>query len=439
MKTTLLALAAALLTSTVSAQGVAICDASSAHKRIMLYDAITGNLINKDFIPSPGPGYAFSRPREVLSVGNELWVIDQAQDKIFRFSQAGAFIASISGVDDPRGGTVVAGVVHVSNTGSGGGAPGPAVIQFDFSGNMLSNFATTGPVPYDIIPFNGDLLISDLTNDNIHRYSTGGADLGSFTNATKTMLNPQQIAVGSNGNVFAAAQTAPSGLYQYDQNSGNELSVQTVAQNTSGLFQLPNGNWLMGHNSGVLIFNPVSLQVMDVTPPDGAQVHGISPIAAFFATKFCVSKTTTVCGTSSIGFFGSASATGTSGFTVTAGPARGCRKGILLYSNQPSIGPIPFGGAGDGMLCMSGVGLSRAAPIDSGGTPNACDGLFSIDLNAFRNQSWSSTGCAAVPGQTTPAAYLSTPGSTVNAQMWGRDSTTTGQLLSDGLNWTILP
>lgn len=133
-----------------------------------------------------------------------------------------------------------------------------------------------------------------------------------------------------------------------------------------------------------------------------------------------------------------ASATASSGFTVSAGPARGCRSGLLLYSDQPSVPPIPFGGAGDWMLCLFG-GIMRAAPIDLGGTPHTCDGVFSIDMNAFRNQTWVSSGCSPSAGQTSPAAYLSTPGHTVNAQMWGRDSTTTGQFLSDGLSWTIQP
>lgn len=436
MKTTLLALAAALLTSTVSAQGLAVCDASTTHKRIMLYDATTGFLVNKDFIVSPGPGYAFSRPRKVIEVGTELWVVDQGQGRVHRFTQSGTFISAITGLSNPRGGSVVGSVVHISNAGAT-----PGVMMYDFSGNALGSFATTatGNTPYDIIPFGGDLLISDLNDDDLHRYSITGTDLGAFTNATKTITNPQQIQIGLNGNVFCAGQAGVSGLYEYDQNTGNEVKATSVGTNTSGLFQLPNGNWLMGYKSGVLVFNPSTLQVMDVSPPDGAEVHGITPISAFIATKFCVAKTTTVCGASSISYSGSSSATNTSGFVVKVGPARGCRLGVLLYSNNAPGSPIPFGGAGDGMLCLSGLGLNRAAPADSGGTPNACDGLFTIDMNAFRNQTWAATGCLSPSGQTNPVAFLSTPGSSVNAQLWGRDSTTTGQLLSEGLSWTILP
>ena len=184
VKTTLLALAAALLTSTASAQALAVCDASTTHKRIMLYDAVTGSLINKDFITSPGPGYAFSRPRKVISVGTELWVVDQGQGRIFRFTQSGTFISAITGLTNPRGGSVVNGVVYVTNS-----AAPPGIDMYDFSGNALGSFATTGTTPYDVIPFNSDVLVSDLGNDNIHRYSTAGTDLGSFTNATNTITN----------------------------------------------------------------------------------------------------------------------------------------------------------------------------------------------------------------------------------------------------------
>jgi len=36
-----------------------------------------------------------------------------------------------------------------------------------------------------------------------------------------------------------------------------------------------------------------------------------------------------------------------------------------------------------------------------------------------------------------PVAFLSAPGTIVNAQWWGRDSTTTGSFLSDAVQCTI--
>ena len=62
-----------------------------------------------------------------------------------------------------------------------------------------------------------------------------------------------------------------------------------------------------------------------------------------------------------------------------------------------------------------------------------------IDLNRFNTLNWTAGSCNPAPGQTNPASFLSTPGTTVNAQMWGRDSIATGQVLSNGISWSIGP
>ena len=123
-------------------------------------------------------------------------------------------------------------------------------------------------------------------------------------------------------------------------------------------------------------------------------------------------------------------------------PARSCRSGVLLYnSGFVPGGPYPtFGGTGNGILCVRPQGLRRASPIESGGTPGPnCDGVFSIDLNAFNSLAWTSGGCSPAAGQTNPAGFLGSPGTLIHAQMWGRDSTSTGQFVSDGVLWVQGP
>ena len=157
-------------------------------------------------------------------------------------------------------------------------------------------------------------------------------------------------------------------------------------------------------------------------------------------TTFCTAKTTLVCGPAAIGSTGIPSGSAPSGFVVSAGPTRGCRAGLLLYSNQPPVAGVPFGGPGDGLLCLTPGGLRRAGPIDAGGTaPNVCDGLLAIDMNRFHSLTWAATGCNPAPGQNNPAGFLNNFGVMVNGQMWYRDSVATGQGLSDGLTWTIGP
>ena len=155
---------------------------------------------------------------------------------------------------------------------------------------------------------------------------------------------------------------------------------------------------------------------------------------------FCTAKSQLICGPAHISASGTPSTTATSGFVVQAGPVRGCRAGLLLYSSQPVVAGASFGGLGNGLLCLNPAGLRRAGPIDSGGTsPQACDGVLAIDMNQFGASAWIATGCAPAPGQNNPAGFLGSLGTLVHAQLYGRDSTTTGQVLSDGVRWTVAP
>jgi hypothetical protein len=196
------------------------------------------------------------------------------------------------------------------------------------------------------------------------------------------------------------------------------------------------------HKDTVTISGGASL-VVDVnvpTPLTPTSVNGFQIVPVTSTLGFCTAKTTSVCGAATISSTGVASATATSGFAISAAPTRGCRAALLLYTNQALVTGVPFGGPGDGLLCLQGMGLRRAGPIDSGGTsPAVCDGNMSIDMNAFAHGAWTSTGCTMVPGQNNPAGFLTNMGVVVYTQMWGRDSVSTGQVLSDGLGYSVGP
>ena len=175
-------------------------------------------------------------------------------------------------------------------------------------------------------------------------------------------------------------------------------------------------------------------------PSGGVYFDDISFVREPFFSAFCTAKSTLVCGPANISATGTPSATAASGFVVEAQQVRGCRAGLLLYSNQPVQPGTSFGGPGNGLLCVASSGLRRAGPIESGGTsPQFCDGVMSIDVNRFHTLTWTATGCSPPPGQNNPAGFLGNMGTTVNAQMWGRDSIPTGQVLSDGIGWVVGP
>ena len=102
---------------------------------------------------------------------------------------------------------------------------------------------------------------------------------------------------------------------------------------------------------------------------------------------------------------------------------RGAKPGLLFYNNAgPAV--LPFSG---GLLCVAPMGLRRTISVNSGGTSGACDGVFSIDLNAF---------ASGVLGGS-PASYLSMPGTRINAQWWGRDTLATGTILSNAIEYEV--
>ena len=156
---------------------------------------------------------------------------------------------------------------------------------------------------------------------------------------------------------------------------------------------------------------------------------------------FCTSKSALVCGPPTVQYSGRPSATLSSGFTISAFPARTCKSGIVLYNTTQSATGIPFQG---GTLCVEAMGLRRAGPTNSMGTPGNtnCDGQLTLDMNAFAQNAWVVPDCAGAPSGLPPnsaAAYLKTPGQAIFTQVWGRDSVATGSFLSSGVQYVVGP
>jgi hypothetical protein len=155
-------------------------------------------------------------------------------------------------------------------------------------------------------------------------------------------------------------------------------------------------------------------------------------------TCFCTAKSGLSCGTPAIAGEGVPSSTAAAGFIVSAGPARSCKPGLLLY-NAAQMPALPFQG---GTLCIETTGLRRAGSTNSKGTPGpaSCDGFFRIDMNTFASGAWLVPDCDGAPASippNAPAGLLTVPGTVVFGTFWGRDSAATGSFVSDGLRWTI--
>jgi hypothetical protein len=155
---------------------------------------------------------------------------------------------------------------------------------------------------------------------------------------------------------------------------------------------------------------------------------GLAGAGLVVPTNYCTAGTTTNGCNASIGGSGNASATAGSGFNITVSNVEGQKAGIIFYGiNNTGFAPTVWGSGGTSYLCAKAP-LQRTPLQNSGGTFTQCDGVLSIDWNAFR---------ASHP---TALGNPFTAGHNVFAQGWFRDPPAVRSTnLSDGLQFAVGP
>jgi hypothetical protein len=157
---------------------------------------------------------------------------------------------------------LVDGEVWVTNAGTNNGAPGNAIIRYDFSGNELGSFPTTGnDSAFDIIDVGGgEVYISYISAESkIERRDYDGNVLGNVVG--EGVVNfIQQMEVNTDNNsvyaaVFSISGSNSSGLYEFSIDDGSILNYYDEG-NLRGVAQLENGNVLVSNAAGVRSLDP---------------------------------------------------------------------------------------------------------------------------------------------------------------------------------------
>lgn len=243
---------------------------NTASNRIVQIDATTGAVLNGSFIVDANSSstYDFQTPRAAIQVGEQIWVSDQSPsiNAVFRFDLEGNYLGRIGGnvpdggLSNVRGMRVVGDEVLVVNAGTTNGAPGPAIVRFDFAGNRLGSFSTVasggtvGNSPWDVMAFDGGLLVSDGTSRGLQRYALDGTWLGALNSGINNI--PQQMALRANGNILMSANGSTPlgsfGLYEIDASSGAVLRqwTNTPGLGVRGVYELGNGQFLISEAGG---------------------------------------------------------------------------------------------------------------------------------------------------------------------------------------------
>lgn len=275
------------------AQDVLLIPDSDAD-RVWVFSAVNGQLIDDAFITDPGSVGGidvFNRPLEVLlgSDGN-LLVSDQFADVVSEFAPDGSFIRVFSNggvrdtdiMDNIRGGHVLtsgpnAGDVLITNSGrlndlvisqknvkSFNADDGSE--QTDFAFNRYGGIRG----PFDVIEYNGEVLVADEGQDKIVRYTMEGKFNERFVSAFDfpQLDFPQQMAIASNGNLLVCSFSSGV-ILEFD--SGANLVGQYdpgTLELYRGIAELDNGNLLVTTTTGVFEVTRTGV-VVDVEATDG--------------------------------------------------------------------------------------------------------------------------------------------------------------------------
>lgn len=245
---------------------------------VLLLDAMTGDIVDPAFIIIQNPG----TPKGLIQVDNEIWITHQIGDRIDRYDLDGVFISSIvGGLDNIRGlGIVNNSEVWVANAGTQNGAPGNAIVRFDFSGNNLGFFMTTPEAtsPFDVVDNgNGEVYISYSSSNNIEKRDYSGNHLGNIV-PTGVVSFIQQIQLTQNNELLAAvfsnnASGNNQGIYRFNITNGNILDYYSQS-GPRGVQELGNGNILYTNSSGVHRINTVT-GVSTLLSAGAAQFFGV--------------------------------------------------------------------------------------------------------------------------------------------------------------------
>src|SRR5690606_21600469 len=136
-----------------------------------------------------------------------------------------------------------------------GGANAGAVAEFDMDGNYLGNFIEPGTItsPWAVVLRESDVLVPDSGDDSIKRFDYDGNFLGVFhqSDGVNGIDFPQQAILSASDDVLAAGFSSPSGAYEFDGATGDQIGYYDVVSGLRGIYELPSGNLLVTNSTGL--------------------------------------------------------------------------------------------------------------------------------------------------------------------------------------------
>jgi hypothetical protein len=241
------------LVSPLAGQSLLLVPDSTADQ-VSAFSPFDGSLVNLSFITNHG---GLSTPINATDSGRgTVFLSDQVADAVFEYAFDGTFLGVVAdgptnGLNNVRGITVHDGALYIANAD----APNnDTIVRIDLTTGMQTAWAT-GVDPFDVYFRSGDVLVSDIGDDNIEAFDFSGAPLPPFhdSDGVTGIDFPEQIQETSAGDVLVGGFSPPDGVYTYDS-TGTQVDY-FAASGVRGVFELGNGNIMFTNSAGVNILD----------------------------------------------------------------------------------------------------------------------------------------------------------------------------------------
>jgi subtilisin-like proprotein convertase family protein len=400
----------------------------STNNRLVSFSAVDGRVINSSVFPlTPS-----TTPLHAIQVGSEVWISEQVGDRVSRYDIDGNLLGAIGptflggGLDNIRGMARIGNTIYVTNSGTNNGAPGPAVLRFNTSGDFLGATAlsATSPSPYGLLELDGDVLVSSSSaGDDVHRYTLGLGSLGLFHDSTSVNFAQQMVRTDA-GNVLCTAFSS-SALVELDGATG-ALLASVPASSARGVSLLANGKLLWSNSSGAHVYDPEAASSTQIYT-GGGRYLGLYESQPSVPQVYCTA------GTSSNGCLPSISAnvqpnlSNSAGCIISVTSLEGQKQGLVFYGvNNVGFTPNPWG-SGNSFSCVKAP-TQRTGTQNSGGIAGLCNGSFGLLWDSYQSANPSSLGNPFGAGDN------------VYVQAWYRDPAAVKTTnLSNALKLTYMP
>ena len=200
------------------------------------------NLQNSQFLSSISGNMSFPYGMAFDGSGN-LYVANELNNTLGKFSSNGTFLSSISGnMNGPRGVAIDgSGNLYVANNYNN------TVSKFSSNGTFLSSISGNMSVPSGVaIDGSGNLYVANQNNNTLSKFSSNGTFLSSISG---NMNSPRGVAIDGSGNLYVPNANNNT-LSKFSSNGTFLSSISGNLSSPAGLAIDGSGNLYVANNSG---------------------------------------------------------------------------------------------------------------------------------------------------------------------------------------------